>query len=98
RCLSPAFPCTPLFRSSVNADRLREVADLLPSLGYVARPWTESDTERTVTLLDYESTSRASYRVEFVPDQRILRHVSPALRAAAADRKSTRLNSSHVKI
>src|SRR5690606_3780505 len=69
---------------SVNADLLRDVADLLTSLGYVARLWTESDTERTVTLLDYESTSRGSYRVEFVPDQRILRHVSPALRAAAA--------------
>jgi Fe-S cluster assembly scaffold protein SufB len=68
---------------SVNVELLRDTARLLTSLGYVPRMWTESDRERTVTVLGYESTCRGAYRLEFVPDERILGHVSPALREAA---------------
>ena len=68
---------------SVNVELLRGVARILTSLGYVARVWTESTEERRVVVGGHEVTSHGSHRLEFVPDQRILGHVSPILRAGA---------------
>ncbi len=64
---------------SVNAELLHDTARVLTSLGYITRFWTESAEEHPVTVMGYEATCRGAHRVEFVPDERILQHVSPRL-------------------
>jgi Fe-S cluster assembly protein SufB len=68
---------------SVNPDLLRDVADVLTSLGIAARFHTEHEG-RPARIMGYDSVSRGSHRLELVPDERLLTHVPEGLRAAAA--------------
>ena len=68
---------------SVNRELLEGAAAVLTSLGISSRVATEFEGERRVRILDYEATARGSHRLEFPADPRMVRRVSPELRAAA---------------
>ncbi len=67
---------------SVNRPLLEDFAQVLVSLGIPGRIHTESDIEKTVQILDYQSTSRGSHALVFRPDPRLLDYVSESLRSA----------------
>jgi Fe-S cluster assembly scaffold protein SufB len=67
---------------SVNRGLLEDTADVLTSLGIPCRIHTEHAAPRTVTILDYEATARASHRLEFPADERLVDIVSEGLRRA----------------
>jgi Fe-S cluster assembly scaffold protein SufB len=62
----------------VSAPLLGDAAEVLTSLGIPARLYTEYDE-----ILGYGSTPPGSHRLEFPPDDRLLPHVTAAVRAAA---------------
>ncbi len=74
-----------LSAKSVSRALLAGVADVLVSLGYRPRIWTEHTEERAVTIVGRRCTARGSHRLEFSPDERIASVLSPALRAAWAE-------------
>ena len=69
---------------SVNRRLLDDAAEVLTSLGISSRVCTEFDGERSVRILDYDSTARGSHRLEFPADPRLLDAVSAQLREAVA--------------
>ena len=76
---------------SVNRELLDGIGEILTSLGIPARVHTEFSDERTVRILDYDSTARGSHRIEFPCDARLLSAVSPALREAALRQEPVKL-------
>src|SRR5690606_42150859 len=81
---SPPFPYTTLFRSDVASWRL---------IASLSRRRTLPQREFTHQLRKVPIPACAAASVRGLP-QNVMNHI----RAEAADRKSTRLNSSHVKI
>ncbi len=74
---------------SVNRALVQDVAEVLTTLGIPATISTEFDEERTVVAVGRAVTARGAHRIDFPADPRLLEHVSPALRAAAAAQQST---------
>src|SRR5690606_40721272 len=90
---SALFPYTTLFRSSYLVPYAART--FFNSLAFQARLLGyEPDTDITVLLADFEDYGNAG--VSVVPRNTMLVQVAPL--SFALDRKSTRLNSSHVKI
>jgi Fe-S cluster assembly scaffold protein SufB len=80
--------CAPLGRrgfgiKSVNAALLRDVAQVLTSLGITSRLQTEFDGERDVIAVGRAAVAHGAHRLEFRCDPRLVDRVSPKLRAAA---------------
>ena len=69
-----------------SSDRrlLESVAFLLTTLGITARLQTEFDQPRKVSIMGVECTAHGAHILSFPLDERLLRHVSPSLREAAA--------------
>src|SRR5690606_41527409 len=84
--LCPSFPYTTLFRSQSNY-RSREVGEAMRAL----------DMARVIQLI-YPTTSLTPPIVTDIKKRPRLQVLDTGLLNHAVDRKSTRLNSSHVKI
>jgi Fe-S cluster assembly protein SufB len=68
---------------SANRGLLEDIASLLVTLGITSRLYTEFDEPRQVTILGIPAIAHGAYRLAFALDERLLRHVSPALQAKA---------------
>ncbi len=68
-----------LSAKSVSKDLLAGVADVLVTLGYTPRLWTEHDDERSVTVVGRDCVARGAHLLEFHVDQRLLPHLCPQL-------------------
>jgi Fe-S cluster assembly scaffold protein SufB len=65
---------------SANRALLEDVASLLVTLGITPRLYTEFDEPRRVTIMGIECVAHAAHRLDFPQDERLMPHLSPALR------------------
>jgi Fe-S cluster assembly scaffold protein SufB len=68
---------------SVNAPMLRDVGEVLTSLGITSRLHTEFDENRAVIAVGRPVTAHGAHRLEFPCDARLVDRVSPRLKDAA---------------
>jgi hypothetical protein len=68
---------------SVNKALLEDFASLLITLGINSRLYTEFSEPREVVIMGNRAVAHGSYRLAFLPDDRLLAYVSASLREAA---------------
>jgi Fe-S cluster assembly scaffold protein SufB len=64
---------------SANRQLLEDVASLLVTLGITSRLYTEFSEPRKVTIMGVECIAHGSYRLSFLPEERLLPYLSQQL-------------------
>src|SRR5690606_41849099 len=94
---SPPFPCTTLFRSDVAQRLTREQAAILQVTRLIPRVEVRGGAGSGKTVLALEQARQLTRGRHDLKAQRVAL-ICYSLGLAEQDRKSTRLNSSHVKV